>query len=243
LSLINQLILNEKGGTNINTDTKNDIIDTGNTISSNDASDTNVNIIIDELHELIKKNLYVTQVVKNYKIMCNLLNQEQKQGKSKILQLKEWSRYIHIEKDKQKFIVMDIYDKPLEKEDKRVLGNNSIYVQHIELLLLSYLSKQKGYTAKLTLKKYLLLLGMVNRKYIEENTKMMKEYNDSITTFQINHFYQRTYQKLREILFSSLNNLKNRRLIDYEELTIISIREPIDDMMETVELEILKKKY
>jgi len=235
LSLINQLILNEKGGTNINTDTKNDIIDTGNTISSNDASDTNVNIIIDELHELIKKNLYVTQVVKNYKIMCNLLNQEQKQGKSKILQLKEWSRYIHIEKDKQKFIVMDIYDKPLEKEDKRVLGNNSIYVQHIELLLLSYLSKQKGYTAKLTLKKYLLLLGMVNRKYIEENTKMMKEYNDSITTFQINHFYQRTYQKLREILFSSLNNLKNRRLIDYEELTIISIREPIDDMMETVE--------
>ena len=191
---------------------------------------------MDELHELIKTSLHIGQVIKNYKEFCTILKQEIKTStNSKNAQLKNISRYIHFEKDKQKFIVINIYDEPLEKDDKRTLGNKSIYVQHIELLLLNYLSKQKGYTAKLTLKKYLLLLGMINRKYIEENTEMMKKYSDNITIFQINHFYQRTYQKLREILFSSLNNLKNRRLIDYEELTIINIREPINDMMETVE--------
>ena len=180
-----------------------------------------------KLYQLIKNNLYVTQVIKNYKILCELLEQEVKQGKSKILQLKEISRYINLEKEKQKFIVIEIYTEPLPKDDKRMLGNNSIYVQHIELLLLNYLSKQEGYTTKITLKNLYLLLGMVNPKYIQENTEEMKKHSSDITTFQINHFYQRTYQKLREIIFGSLNNLRNRRLIDYDELIMINLQKKI----------------
>ena len=183
-----------------------------------------------KLFELVKKNLHVGQAIKNYKLLCQLLKQEIKSGKSKTLQLKELSRYFASEKDKQKFIIVKIYDEPLPKDDKRVLGNNSIYVQHIELLLLNYLSKQEGYTAKITLKKLYLLLGIVNPRYIEENTEQMKKHSSNITTFQINHFYQRTYQKLREIMFGSLNNLKNRRLIDYEELTMINLQERADKL-------------
>ena len=50
-----------------------------------------------KLYQLIKNNLYVTQVIKNYKILCELLEQEVKQGKSKILQ----ENNIHIKLNKE----------------------------------------------------------------------------------------------------------------------------------------------
>jgi len=180
----------------------------------------------DNLYELVKNNLYVCLVVKNYKLMCHLLQQEQKTSNSKKAQHKEWQRYFDYEKQGQKYIITEIYTEPLAKNDKRALGNGSIYVPHIELILLNYLSKQEGFTAILTLKKLFLLMGMINPKYIEENKDMLKARNEHITDYQINHFYQRTYQKLRKIIFDSLRNLKNRCLIDYEELTMINIIEP-----------------
>lgn len=178
-----------------------------------------------EFLNLVNRVLSVGLIVKNYKQLCVILNQEPTTSNSKKSQHKEWKRYFDYEKSGQKYIIIKIYSEPLPRNDKRLLGNNSIYIKHIELLLLNYLSRQQGYTATLTLKKLFLLLGMINLKYIEENTEQIKKHSDNITTFQINHFYQRTYQKLREIMFSSLNNLKNRRLIDYEELTMINIQE------------------
>ena len=147
----------------------------------------------DNLYELVKNNLYVGLVVKNYKLMCHLLQQEQKTSNSKKAQHKEWQRYFDYEKQGQKYIITEIYNEPLIKNDKRALGNGSIYVPHIELILLNYLSKQEGFTATLTLKKLFLLMGMINPKYIEENKDMLKARNEHITDYQINHFYQRTY--------------------------------------------------
>lgn len=64
----------------------------------------------------------IGMVVKNYKELCNLLGQEIKNGKSKKYQLEEFSRYFDWEKSGQKFIITDIYDTPLTKEDKRQLN-------------------------------------------------------------------------------------------------------------------------
>ena len=179
----------------------------------------------DKLYNIVKNSLYVGLTVKNYKLMCILLNEEVKTGNSKKAQEKNWLRYFNFEKDKQKYIIIEVYDEPMKNDDKRSLGNNSIYVQHIELLLLDYLLKQPGYKATLTLKKLYLLMGMINNEYIKEDKEKLKKSNEYITDYQINHFYQRTYQKLRKIIFDTLRNLKNRCMIDYEELTIINISE------------------
>jgi len=190
-----------------------------------------------DLHELIKKVLYPTQIIKNCKEFCKILNQEPKTNtNSKKAFEKEISRYLLFEKDKQKYIIIEIYNEPLPKDDKRSLGNNSIYVQHIEILLLNYLSKQQGFKTTLTLKNLFLLMGMINNEYIKEDKEKLKLSSENITDFQINHFYQRTYQKLRKIIFDTLRNLKNRCLIDYEELTVINIKEvsTISNMMNTI---------
>ena len=49
-----------------------------------------------------------------------LLKQEVKGGKSKQLQLDDFKRYFDFEKAGQKFIITDIYDEPLTKEDKKL---------------------------------------------------------------------------------------------------------------------------
>jgi len=187
------------------------------------------NSLQDNLYQLVKNNLYVGLVIKNYKLLCHLLEQETKTSDSKKAQEKEWKRYFDWEKKGHKYIIIEVYNEPLEKNDKRSLGNNSIYVQHIELLLLNYLTKQEGFKTTLTLKKLFLLMGMINQNYINEDKEKMKANSEYITDYHINHFYQRTYQKLRKIIFDTLRNLKNRCLIDYEELIMINIKEIINN--------------
>lgn len=192
-----------------------------------------------KLYNQIQKTLHPGDTIKNYKTLCALLNEETKTGNAKIYQVKEWLRYFDYEKDKQKYIITKIYQTPLPQDDKYLYGNNSIYIKHIELLLLNYLSKQEGQQTRITLKNLFLLLGMINQYYIKEDKENLKTNSDYITDYQINHFYQRTYQKLREIIFTSLNNLRNRRLIDYEELTMVNKQEinPYTNKKYTIECE------
>lgn len=67
------------------------------------------------------------------------------------------------------------------------------------------------------------LLGMINDNYknisLDDLNDMIVEYE--VTSFDMKKFYQRCNQRLREILFSSLNKLEDRALIKYEIETVI----------------------
>ena len=171
-------------------------------------------------------NLKVGQVVKNYKELCALLEEEVKTGKSKQLQLDNLKRFFEWEKAGQKFIITDIYDTPLTKVDGRSSGNNSKYVKCIELLLLRYLLDKKDYTATLTKRNWWQILGMINNKYNQierdkEKREELQKNNPILTSYEIKHFYQRSNKKLQQILFSALNSLSSRKLIEYEIETVI----------------------
>ena len=171
-------------------------------------------------------NLKVGQVVKNYKELCALLGEEVKTGKSKQLQIDNMKRFFEWEKSGQKFLITDIYDTPLPKEDGRSSGNNSKYVKCIELLLLRYLLDKKDYTATLTKRNWWQILGMINNKYNQierdkEKREELQKNNPILTSYEIKHFYQRSNKKLQQILFSALNSLSSRKLIEYEIETVI----------------------
>lgn len=68
-------------------------------------------------------NLEVNMVIKNYKELCLLLNQEAKTSNSKKAQLKDWERYFKFHKDGQKIIIDEIYDDVLENNDGRKNAN------------------------------------------------------------------------------------------------------------------------
>lgn len=65
------------------------------------------------------------------------------------------------------------------------------------------------------------MLGMINEKYGKLSNEEMYKINPMFTKFEIKNFYIRSNQKLEKILFSALNNLKSRCLIEWELLTVI----------------------
>ena len=167
----------------------------------------------DFLDGIDTSTLVVGMVIKNYKELCKILNEEAKTGKAKQLQLKNWKRYFDWEKDGQKFIIVDIYDTPLPKEDLRRKGNNSIYKNYIELILLQYLSKQEGYRKTFTKRNWLELLGMINSKYGKEPKMKLKQLDYCINDQEITLFYIRSNKKLERVLHDALSNLQREKLI------------------------------
>jgi hypothetical protein len=65
------------------------------------------------------------------------------------------------------------------------------------------------------------MLGITNHKYGRESEKQLENLDYTVTPYEIKHFYQRCNKKLEQILFSALNSLKSRKLIDYEMQTVI----------------------
>lgn len=171
----------------------------------------------------------IGEIIPNYIKLCELLHEPVLSGgNSKKSQLKEFSRYFDYEKIGHKFVITDIYDEPLVKEDNRKQGNNSIYVTYIEAILLRHLSKQNDYTCTLRKIQLWKLLGMINNKYQELETEDLQKIDSRMTSFEVNHFYQRCNQKLDRILFTALNNLKGRCLLSYrEEIVIVDSEDKI----------------
>lgn len=90
------------------------------------------------------ENLKVGQVLKNYKALCEVLEIEPKTvGKAKGIQEKEIKQYINYHKEGHKIIIDEIYQKVVEKVDKRTLGNNNHQARCVRYLLLDLLSKYK----------------------------------------------------------------------------------------------------
>lgn len=214
--------------------------------SGNDSQNTDKSIF-----GIDTSGLKLGMVVKNYREMCRILDEQICEGNSKKAQLKEWARYFLWEKKGQKFIILDIYDEPLPKEDGR--QDKNIYVQYIQVILMKILAKQRDSKEPfyITTNQLWKLLGMINNHYknisLDELNERIPEYE--IKSFDMKKFYQRCNQRLREILFSSLNRLQNKALVKYDiEIVIVyidtngeAIYEPANDEQEKCVLKAERK--
>jgi hypothetical protein len=61
------------------------------------------------------KKLQNNYTYDNYKKICQILEEPIKTGKSKQLQLKDWHRYFNYKKDRNKFVITEIFDTPKQK--------------------------------------------------------------------------------------------------------------------------------
>lgn len=197
---------------------------------------------IDKLREYVQTNIETKEdnTVKNYKLMCGLIGEDETTGNSKKAQLNRWKRYFDFYKDGQKFVINEIYDEPFATDDARK-RKEGLYVKYIELLLLEYLSKQSDYKVTVGSREMYRILGMTNENYsirskmksiaANEVIRQTMAKNESrfvftnppvISDFNINNFYFRAEQKLNKILYSALNSMKNRFLIDYKKVNLIA---------------------
>ena len=148
--------------------------------SENDSQNTDKSIF-----GIDTSGLKLGMVVKNYREMCRILNEQVYGGDSKKAQLKEWARYFLWEKKGQKFIILDIYDEPLPKEDGR--QDKNIYVQYIQVILMKILAKQRDSKEPfyITTNQLWKLLGMINNHY---KNISLDELNERIPEYEIKSF-------------------------------------------------------
>lgn len=173
-------------------------------------------------------DITVGQRIKNFKELCSVLHIPKKYqtcgGDQRKNILREIERYIKYEKLGQAYIVQEIYKTALpKKKDKRVSG---IYLDNIEPLLYCILyedSQRNGrHNAKKkkcvkTMLQWYQAVGLCNLKY-KDSINSNKCFKDmDIEYFYRNHFYFIIDGKMKQILYSSLNSLKKRRIINYNE--------------------------
>lgn len=75
-------------------------------------------------------DLYIGRVFKNYKIICEWLGVKPTKGKGRQYHIREFERYCKYHTEGQKYIIDEVYKKPLPKVDGRVNnkgGNNIKY--------------------------------------------------------------------------------------------------------------------
>ncbi len=184
--------------------------------------------------KIVKDKLESGMSIKNYKAMCEILEQEEKKlGNSRYGQLKDWERYFNWEKTGHKFYIKEVYDVPKEKVDNRGKNKNSRnnrtkYLNNIENLVLnllaqgSYLGYGKVFLSK---SKMLKELEMINENYMFCKMRMPKlsEFMD-IDINVVKDWFDSTSKMLEGNLDSALNRLKSQCLVLWsKEITIAKV--------------------
>lgn len=191
-------------------------------------------------------------VIANYKKLCEILELNVTTGTSKKAQLKEMNRYFRYHKLGNKFIIDEIYNEVLEKEDGRknnIGGANNIieYINNIEKLILDLLV-QRGNSSngfgKVFLSKNQLLreFEMINDNYtyckrrIPKLSKFMNIDQDTVK-----EWYDLNDDMLERNLDKSLKNLENKSLIFWSREITVAETIPVAEISEK-DTEIIKIK-
>ena len=162
-------------------------------------------------------------VVKNYKVMCELLREEEKTGNAKRSQQVEWKRYFDFEREGQKYIIKEIYDIPLPEGYYK----NPIDTFN-EFLICLYIKEsnekfpdQKGLVCGK--RKLAEKLGLISEKYKEYQNKKNRlvyelegaiEGDEFIKKLNIvNKVYEDLPHKYKYRLEKAIKDLEKRSLI------------------------------
>ena len=172
------------------------------------------------------ENLKVEQVVKNYKSLCELLDIEAKGGASKIAQHKEFDRYFSYNKQGHKYIITKIYENPKERIDNRMNGNNTVFSDDIEKLILNILAKSKDDTITIARGQLYKALCMCNENYLlgRSNISKLSEIIE-LPKSAIYEFYDNNSSKLRDTVERNLRRLRSRALITWKNTTTVAVTE------------------
>ena len=198
-------------------------------------ADRTDNSVVVEDSSGVKNNCYKLEqgmVVKNYRVMCDILGEPIRNGDSRKYQLINWGRYFDYDKDGQKFIINKVYENELPKIDNRKL-RDQVYAKYIELLLMRFIvesENEEDNVIRVSKSVLLRLLGMMPPKYIEgqqllrddpeAECKRLKENIVELgnTPFQegdVWSFYGRVKDKVYRMFDTALASMQSKRLIEY----------------------------
>ncbi len=174
-------------------------------------------------------NLKIGQVFKNYKELCNYLNQPILTSNSKKAQIKEWLRYFAYVKNGQRIKITKINNPPLNKYDGRINNGRSLYqklitdifLDHIESIICKdNVETNEELELNLTLNQTIILCGMANQRYMD--VKLLRELKSmGYDKYSINNFLSRTKSKFIKVIENALLTMQKKGIISFEKCYMI----------------------
>lgn len=182
------------------------------------------------------QRLTVGQEFRNYKELCELLEEIPTSGTSKTIQLKKWQRYFDWDKKGHRFTITDVFSEPIPK----AIREGTVYARLIETLLVAFLSQQKDFKYAATESQIFEILCMTNPEYTKIGSEgMYRALTNShvevnghvyetaspvgrkVETVNYIDFNTRSHKRLKEILYSALNSMSARKLLYYSREVVI----------------------
>lgn len=154
------------------------------------------------------ENLKINQVISKYSDLCSILEIKEAKAKKKIDQLKEVQRFLKFDKLGHKFIIKEIYNKPLP-----IINNKLKFSPFIEQLLyiklIDFTLSNKDIVLKISKKKFLNELKKLNDNYVNN---MKNELKSICSTEKIEELYSINDEDIKRNIEKALNEIRNRAL-------------------------------
>lgn len=160
-----------------------------------------------------------------YATLCEAFGVGKKTGKSKQLQLKDFKRYIKIEKVGTWFNILEIYETPLDKVDGRSNGGNAIFKDDtVTTMLKLILAKSKGnmvmYVPKHVLHEQLSLVnGYYHDLRQRRNARLLHDMTNTDAVLS-KHFFSKVDESCESVVKTGLNKLAKQGFIEWSETRV-----------------------
>lgn len=189
--------------------------------------------------------LQAGQVFKNYKELCNHLDEPIKTGKSKQLQLLDFERYFTYHKEGNKFIVDEVFSDPKPKIDNRVNngGNNTKYETLMDDIIIDILLNVECEISASFTDLFRTYIPLITEEYTDGKIHgfeyLQKKHDMSIGL--INTYSNKTKDMIKGSFETALNRLQRQGLLYWStEFVVIKSRDGQDYATEE-EVEMIKK--
>ena len=168
------------------------------------------------------------QVIKNYKELCKILGEKvvpSNNTNGRKSHHKKFERYFEYTKEGHKYIITKIYDKKLQKEENRG-GNNKVYVDDFEKLMIYHLYKDKSEMKLLSKTSIYKIMDLHNGNYNLGRDKISKLCEIlEVPTKSLYEFYDMNSGKLTKLVERNLKALRSKSLITYESVMCVAKEE------------------
>ncbi|WP_047155168.1 hypothetical protein [Aneurinibacillus tyrosinisolvens] len=191
------------------------------------------------------QNICAGDIVKNYKELCALLGQTDRTGNSKKSQIAEWERHFKYSKSGNKFVIEEIYETPLEKEENRGGANRILpHADRMDRVLMYILNKEET-NGELFLTRNTLLkeMNMINGnyKFCDRNVKKVSTYLN-IEEAIIEEFFVSTKRTFTSNIESMLNRLSSGSFLFWSKVKTVCVADAQVKRDKSDKLKIEKRK-
>lgn len=152
------------------------------------------------------ENIHVGLRVPNYRKLCELLDETIEAGNSKKAQLRRWEQFFAYQKDKNSFIITEIYNAPKPSGDRRMK-----YSQNLIPLLCRHLALLG--TTEQSFASWFVALGMVDRSFYDEDRREDIRSFYALTPHQMQKLIYLTDSICKRTLMNTLTSLNKEQIV------------------------------